>query len=133
MRIDYFLVSKPLAPLVAEVNVFGSGADRRGFLGSDHSPVLLRFRDTQPQQEAAKQIKSENDTADTETRTETETEHNNKAAVVVVVEAGMGNDSSGSGTVRDDGDGSGDADGDGEEGRVKAISEKAETVGEVKR
>lgn len=47
MRIDYFLLSKSLSSLVAEVKVFGSGADRQGFLGSDHSPVLLRLKNMQ--------------------------------------------------------------------------------------
>lgn len=41
MRIDYFLVSKSLAPRIKEVKVFGKGADREGFLGSDHSPLML--------------------------------------------------------------------------------------------
>lgn len=41
MRIDYFLVSKKLVPSVKEVKVFGSGADREGFLGSDHCPLML--------------------------------------------------------------------------------------------
>ncbi|CAM9682021.1 unnamed protein product [Hapterophycus canaliculatus] len=41
MRIDYFLVSKSLAPRIKEVKVFGRGADREGFLGSDHSPLML--------------------------------------------------------------------------------------------
>lgn len=45
MRIDCFLVSKTLAYLVSEVKVFGSGADRKGFIGSDHSPLLLGLRD----------------------------------------------------------------------------------------
>ncbi|CAN0306035.1 unnamed protein product [Ectocarpus sp. 6 AP-2014] len=41
MRIDYFLLSTALAPRIKEVKVFGSGADRDGFLGSDHCPVML--------------------------------------------------------------------------------------------
>lgn len=41
MRIDYFLVSKKVIPRVKEVKVFGSGAERKGFLGSDHCPLLL--------------------------------------------------------------------------------------------
>eukprot|EP00752_Nemacystus_decipiens_P016475 g14728.t1 len=41
MRIDYFLVSKKLVPCIKEVKVFGSGADRIGFLGSDHCPLML--------------------------------------------------------------------------------------------
>lgn len=46
MRIDYFLPSAALASRVAEVKVFGSGADREGFLGSDHCPVMLTLRAT---------------------------------------------------------------------------------------
>ncbi|CBJ25517.1 conserved unknown protein [Ectocarpus siliculosus] len=41
MRIDYFLLSTALAPRIKEVKVFGSGADRDGFLGSDHCPLML--------------------------------------------------------------------------------------------
>ncbi|CAB1110598.1 unnamed protein product [Ectocarpus sp. CCAP 1310/34] len=41
MRIDYFLLSTVLAPRIKEVKVFGSGADRDGFLGSDHCPLML--------------------------------------------------------------------------------------------
>lgn len=41
MRIDYFLLSTALAPRIKEVKVFGSGADRNGFLGSDHTPLML--------------------------------------------------------------------------------------------
>lgn len=48
MRIDYFLLSKVLAPRLAVVKVFGSGADRDGFLGSDHSPLMLTLREGQP-------------------------------------------------------------------------------------
>lgn len=41
MRIDYFLLSTVLASQIAGVEVFGRGKDREGFLGSDHSPVML--------------------------------------------------------------------------------------------
>lgn len=41
MRIDYFLVSKRLVPRIKEVKVFGRGAERKGFLGSDHCPLML--------------------------------------------------------------------------------------------
>lgn len=41
MRIDHFLVSKALASRIKGVKVFGSGADREGFLGSDHCPLRL--------------------------------------------------------------------------------------------
>lgn len=45
MRIDYFLVSRALVHRVSDVKVFGSGADRKGFLGSDHCPLLLTLRE----------------------------------------------------------------------------------------
>ncbi|CAN0530153.1 unnamed protein product, partial [Laminaria digitata] len=51
MRIDYFLLSKALAGLVSEVHVFGKGADREGFLGSDHSPVMLTMAATAREEE----------------------------------------------------------------------------------
>ncbi|CAM9939190.1 unnamed protein product [Pylaiella littoralis] len=41
MRIDYFLLSRALASRIKEVRVYGSGADRDGFLGSDHCPLML--------------------------------------------------------------------------------------------
>lgn len=56
MRIDYFLLSKALKGRVKEVKVFGEGADRKGFLGSDHSPVMLSLTDTDREGE-----KEEND------------------------------------------------------------------------
>eukprot|EP00903_Cladosiphon_okamuranus_P008807 g8434.t1 len=49
MRIDYFLVSKELVPRVKEVKVFGSGADRKGFLGSDHCPLKITLLDSEDQ------------------------------------------------------------------------------------
>lgn len=50
MRIDYFLVSKSLAPMVSEVKVFGRGAAREGFLGSDHCPLMLTLRESSKKQ-----------------------------------------------------------------------------------
>ncbi|CAN0380654.1 unnamed protein product, partial [Discosporangium mesarthrocarpum] len=44
MRIDYALVSKTLIPRVKAVTIVGSGADRRGFMGSDHSPLILELQ-----------------------------------------------------------------------------------------
>jgi AP endonuclease-1 len=43
MRIDYALVQAPLLPRVARTAVLGHGADRHGFLGSDHCPLLVQI------------------------------------------------------------------------------------------
>ena len=59
MRIDYFLTSPTLAPRVAEVKVFGSGADREGFLGSDHSPLLLTLRTRGPGEKGKRDASSD--------------------------------------------------------------------------
>ena len=44
MRIDYTLLSTSLVSRVISIDVVGHGAMRHGFLGSDHSPVILRMR-----------------------------------------------------------------------------------------
>ncbi len=41
MRIDLFMVQKSVLGRVEESKVCGRGADMVGFLGSDHSPVIL--------------------------------------------------------------------------------------------
>lgn len=41
MRIDYTLVSEELMPRVEEASILGHGADRHGFMGSDHAPIRL--------------------------------------------------------------------------------------------
>lgn len=51
MRIDYFLLSKALEQRVSAIKVFGKGADREGFLGSDHSPVMLALRERNEHEE----------------------------------------------------------------------------------
>ncbi len=43
MRIDLFMVQHALLRRVEQVEVCGRGADMVGFLGSDHSPVMLRM------------------------------------------------------------------------------------------
>ena len=40
MRIDYVLASHVLIPRVQKVTVYGHGANRDGFLGSDHCPLI---------------------------------------------------------------------------------------------
>ena len=49
MRIDYVLVSRPLAPRIARAVVLGHGAERHGFIGSDHCPLLVEFVDSAPE------------------------------------------------------------------------------------
>jgi len=41
MRIDYALVAEELLPRLATCDILGHGADRVGFMGSDHSPIRL--------------------------------------------------------------------------------------------
>ena len=43
MRIDYVLVDRRLAGSVVRAEVLGGGAERRGFLGSDHCPLLVEL------------------------------------------------------------------------------------------
>ena len=43
MRIDYVLVHEALAHRVRRAVVLGSGAERSGFLGSDHCPLLVEL------------------------------------------------------------------------------------------
>ena len=45
MRIDYVCVESPLAAAVRRAEVLGSGAEREGFLGSDHCPLLVELDD----------------------------------------------------------------------------------------
>ncbi len=46
MRIDLFMIQASLRELVDEVEVCGRGANMDGFLGSDHSPLVLRLLDS---------------------------------------------------------------------------------------
>ena len=41
MRIDHALLSAALVPRVQRCDILGRGRDRLGFLGSDHSPIVL--------------------------------------------------------------------------------------------
>jgi len=41
MRIDYALVSECMFPRVRSIHIAGHGAERHGFFGSDHCPVVL--------------------------------------------------------------------------------------------
>ncbi|CAJ1411481.1 unnamed protein product [Effrenium voratum] len=41
MRIDYALISQELLPRLGSCDILGSGAERCGFLGSDHCPIRL--------------------------------------------------------------------------------------------
>jgi len=43
MRIDYVLVHESLAPRVSSATVHGKGAERAGFMGSDHCPLTVRI------------------------------------------------------------------------------------------
>ncbi len=44
MRIDLFMIQEALKSRVDAVEVCGRGANMEGFLGSDHSPVMLLLR-----------------------------------------------------------------------------------------
>ena len=44
MRIDYTLVHDSLARRVVRAEVLGHGYDRKGFMGSDHAPILLELQ-----------------------------------------------------------------------------------------
>lgn len=48
MRIDYVLLSPRLAPRVTAATVHGKGAERVGFLGSDHCPLVVTLAEEQP-------------------------------------------------------------------------------------
>lgn len=43
MRIDLCVASRPLLPRITEVSITGHGLKREGFMGSDHSPLLIRI------------------------------------------------------------------------------------------
>jgi len=45
MRIDYGLIAEELLPRLSESSILGHGAERRGFLGSDHCPIRLVLKD----------------------------------------------------------------------------------------
>jgi exonuclease III len=53
MRIDLFMLHASLKDRIDEVEVCGCGPNLEGFLGSDHSPLLLRLRTAAPDNEAA--------------------------------------------------------------------------------
>ncbi|KAI0564693.1 Endonuclease/Exonuclease/phosphatase [Gracilaria domingensis] len=50
MRIDHCIVSRELASKVASVEITGHGADRQGFLGSDHCPIVVCMLEAKPEQ-----------------------------------------------------------------------------------
>lgn len=52
MRIDHFVGSKPLGERVESVEICGRGIEREGFLGSDHSPIILRLKENENRQTA---------------------------------------------------------------------------------
>lgn len=43
MRIDHCITTRSLLKMISDVSITGHGADRNGFLGSDHSPLLIRL------------------------------------------------------------------------------------------
>lgn len=45
MRIDHCIASVELMPKIKSVSITGHGAQRVGFMGSDHSPVLIQISD----------------------------------------------------------------------------------------
>ena len=53
MRIDYVLVQAQLRARLVRTEVLGHGAERRGFLGSDHCPLLLELAACAPPAAAA--------------------------------------------------------------------------------
>lgn len=44
MRIDHCVVARSLLASIVRVDILGYGAERTGFLGSDHSPILITCR-----------------------------------------------------------------------------------------
>lgn len=54
MRIDYALMAQELLPRLSACDILGSGADRNGFLGSDHCPLRLSMAKL----EAEKEVKA---------------------------------------------------------------------------
>jgi exonuclease III len=44
MRIDHFVGSQSFAERVEDARILGTGAERNGFLGSDHCPVILKIK-----------------------------------------------------------------------------------------
>ena len=53
MRIDYVLVARQLAPRIGRAEVLGRGAERTGFIGSDHCPLLVEIREPSAQATSA--------------------------------------------------------------------------------
>merc|ERR1712190_313704 len=53
MRIDYGLVTAELVPRVEAAEIYGRGAARVDFMGSDHSPILLAMSPAQVGKEGA--------------------------------------------------------------------------------
>lgn len=45
MRIDHCIVAQSLFPSISSVEIIGHGMERTGFLGSDHSPILITCRE----------------------------------------------------------------------------------------
>jgi len=44
MRIDYALVSTTMATHILRSDILGHGANRTGYMGSDHSPIILQLK-----------------------------------------------------------------------------------------
>lgn len=44
MRIDHFVGPKHLGARIESIKICGRGIEREGFLGSDHSPIILRLK-----------------------------------------------------------------------------------------
>ena len=53
MRIDYVLIQRPLRARLLRTALLGHGAQRHGFLGSDHCPLLLELAPGDPPAAAA--------------------------------------------------------------------------------
>lgn len=43
MRIDHCIIARRIFPRLRSVQITGHGVERTGFLGSDHSPVVIKM------------------------------------------------------------------------------------------
>ena len=59
MRIDHCIASKKLAESISDVQIIGYGAERKGFMGSDHSPLLIKVEDLQKEGEPDKVVEQD--------------------------------------------------------------------------
>ena len=46
MRIDHCILSRKLMKRIEDFKITGHGEMRNGFLGSDHSPIVVNIRDS---------------------------------------------------------------------------------------